>query len=298
MISDNIDGNFDLNNDGVYGINDVTAIFRVSGNNRIDASAAIGVAGTLTFRANNELESNVEIDYHEKDTALTIIKKINDANMGVVAYINHNSQLALKATAAGDNDRKNFMIRHLEDSGQFLVGFSGILKQSGPQGSFDYNRLDDIKKFLPSREHITITPKFNPASHMAVSESIMQDVDRISAARGKDVGGTGDFNTSNGIGDGSNALRIANIRHKNAMVDTNTTFNDFYTALISRTGTQGEEAKDRVKNQDVLLKNLGTCVNRSRGSTWTKRCRTWLRSSTATMPRRALLPLWTICLIR
>ena len=41
------------------------------------------------------------------------------------------------------------------------------------------------------------------------------------------------------------------------MVDTNTTFNDFYTAVISRTGTQGEEAKDRVKNQETLLKNLG-----------------------------------------
>ncbi len=253
VISDNVDGNFDLNNDG---LNDVTAIFKVSGNNRIDASAAIGINGTLTFVANTELESSVQIDYNTSDTALTIIKKINDAHMGVVAYMNHNGQLALKATAAQDMDKKNFMIRHLEDSGQFLVGLTGILKQSGPQGSFDYRRINDITKFLPGREHVTITPKFNPAAHMAVSDSIMMDVDRISAARGKDVGGTGDFNTSNGIGDGSNALRIANIRHKNAMVDTNTTFNDFYTAVISRTGTQGEEAKDRVKNQETLLKNL------------------------------------------
>jgi flagellar hook-associated protein 1 len=253
-VSDNVDGNVDLNNDGVY---DTSAIFKVSGNNKIDASAAVGISGTLTFVANNQLESNIQIDYNASDTALTIQKKINDARMGVVAYLDHNSRFALKATAAEDMDKKNFMIRHMEDSGQFLVGFTGILKQSGQQGSFDYRRTDDIAKFLPSREHITITPKFNPASHMAVSDAIMQDVDRISAARGKDVGGTGDFNTSNGIGDGSNALRIANIRHKNAMVDTNTTFNDFYTAVISRTGTQGEEAKDRVKNQDVLLKNLG-----------------------------------------
>jgi flagellar hook-associated protein 1 len=253
-VSDNVDGNFDLNNDGVY---DTSAIFKVSGNNKIDASAAIGISGTLTFVANNQLESNLQIDYNASDTALTILKKINDAHMGVVAYIDHNSRFAIKATAAEDMDKKNFMIRHLEDSGQFLVGMTGILKQSGQQGSFDYRRTDDIAKFLPSREHITITPKFNPASHMAVSDAIMQDVDRISAARGKDVGGTGDFNTSNGIGDGSNALRIANIRHKNAMVDTNTTFNDFYTAVISRTGTQGEEAKDRVKNQEALLKNLG-----------------------------------------
>jgi flagellar hook-associated protein 1 len=254
MISDNVDGNFDLNNDGMA---DVTAIFKVSGNNKIDASAAIGMSGTLTFVSNNELESSVPIDYNASDTALNIIKKINDAHMGVVAYMNHNGQFAIKATTAEDTDKKNFMIRHLEDSGQFLVGLTGILKQSGFQGSFDYRRTNDIAKFLPSREHITITPKFNPASYMAVSDNIMMDVDRISAARGKDVGGTGDVNTSNGIGDGSNALRIAHIRHKNAMVDTNTTFNDFYTAVISRVGTQGEEAKDRVKNQDTLLKNLG-----------------------------------------
>ncbi len=253
MISDNVDGNFDLNNDGV---NDVTAIFKVSGNNKIDASAAIGISGTLSFVANTALESNVQIDYNISDTALTIIKKINDAKMGVVAYINHNGQLAIKGTTAEDMDRKNFMIRHLEDSGQFLVGLTGILKQSGPQGAFDYRRTNDIIRFLPGREHITIAPKFNPASHMAVSDSIMQDVDRIAAARGKDVGGTGDVNTTNGIGDGSNALRVAHIRHQHAMVDTNNTFNEFYTAVISRTGTQGEEAKDRVKNQETLLKNL------------------------------------------
>ena len=50
------------------------------------------------------------------------------------------------------------------------------------------------------------------------------------------------------------------------MVDTNTTFNDFYTAVISRTGTQGEEAKDRVKNQETLLKNLGNLRESISGS--------------------------------
>ncbi|MCU0847140.1 MAG: flagellar hook-associated protein FlgK [Spirochaetes bacterium] len=252
-ISDNPDGNFDLNNDGV---NDITAIFKVAGNNKIDASAAIGITGTLTFVRNDETEAPAQIDYNASDTVLSVIKKMNDARMGVVAYVDHNSQLALKATIAGDTDKKNFMIRHLEDSGQFLVGFAGILKQSGAQGAFDYRRVNDIAKFLPQREHITVTPKFNPASHMAVSEAIMSDVDRISAAQGRDIGGTGDFNKSNGIGDGTNALRIARIRYKDAMVDNNTTFNDFYTSLISRLGAQGQEAKDRVNNQETLLKNL------------------------------------------
>ena len=253
IISDNIEGNHDLNNDGVL---DVTAIYKVSGNNKIDASAAIGIKGVLTFVTNTEMEADVQIDYSENDTVNTVIEKINDSKLGVAAYIDHNGQLSLKGTIAKDTDKKNFILRHLEDSGQFLVGLTGILKQSGAAGSFDYRRVNDIIKLLPDREHITITPQYNPASHMAVSDSIFNDIDKISAGQGKDIGGTGDFNTSNGVGDGTNALRIANLRHKNGMVDFNATFNEFYTSLISRIGSQGEEAEDRIKNQETLLKNL------------------------------------------
>ncbi len=223
---------------------------------KIDASAAIGIRGTLTFTSNDKFELEQQIDYTETDTLNTVMKKINDAKLGVAAYINHDGELALKGTVSGDKDKKNFMIKHLEDSGQFLVGLTGILKQSGAQGSFDYRRVNDIAKFLPDREHITITPRYNPAAYISVSDSVMFDVDNIAAAKGKDVGGTGDYNTGNGIGDGSNALLIANLRHKNAMIDKNTTFNDFYTSLISKIGSQGEEAKDRTENQETLLKNL------------------------------------------
>jgi flagellar hook-associated protein 1 len=252
-VSDNMDGNFDMNNDGV---NDVTAIFRVSGANRIDASAAIGVAGTLTFATNDGREQPVQIDYSQNDTVLSVIQRINDAHLGIVAYLNHNSQLAVKATVARDSDNRNFMIRHLEDSGQLFVGLAGILAQSGPQGAFDYRRVDDIRKFLPDREHITITPQFNPASYINVSDGIVRNVDRIAAAQGQDQGGTGNPNETNGIGDGTNALRIARLRHINAMVDQSTSFNDFLVSLVSRIGTQGEESETRVRTQETLLTNL------------------------------------------
>ena len=252
-ITDNVDGNYDLNNDGVT---DVTAIFRVTGNNAIDASAAIGVAGTLTFVTNDEREQQVQVDYNANDTVMTVLQRINNAHLGVVAYINHNSQLAVKATVAQDSDSRNFMIRHLEDSGQFLVGLTGILAQSGPQGAFDYHRVDDIRKFLPTGEHITITPQLNPGEHIFVSAGIRNNIDRIAAAQGVDVGGTGDSNESNGIGDGTNALRLARLRHINGMVDQSTTFNDFLVSLISKIGTQGEEAEDRVRSQETLLTNL------------------------------------------
>ncbi len=251
--SDSPVGNYDLNNDGVE---EITAVFKVSGSNRIDASAAIGVTGTLTFSRNNEVETPVFVDYNQNDTVNSVIRKINDSGAGVVAYLDHNSHIALKATTAEDDDRKNFIMRRLEDSGQFLVGLTGVLKQSGAEGAFDYRRLNDISKFLAPGEHITITPKGNPAANMAVSDSVMYDVDMIAAAKGNDIGGTGDYNTTNGIGDGNNALEIAAIRHKNGMVDRKTTFNDFYVSLVAKLGTQGEEAKDRVENQNTLLKNL------------------------------------------
>jgi flagellar hook-associated protein 1 FlgK len=252
-ITDNPDGNYDSDNDGV---SDVSAIFRVTGNNRIDASAAIGIAGTLTFVTNDELEQQVQIDYNENDTVLSVLQRINDAHIGIVAYINHNSQLAVKSTVAQDSDSRNFMIRHLEDSGQFLVGLTGILAQSGPQGSFEYHRVDDIRKFLPTGEHITITPQLNPASYVSISAGIQNNVDRIAAARGEDIGGTGDVNESNGIGDGTNALRLARLRHINGMVDQSVTFNDFLVSVVSRIGTQGEEAEDRLRSQETLLTNL------------------------------------------
>jgi flagellar hook-associated protein 1 len=252
-ISRNPEGNFDLNNDGV---DDVTAIYKVAGNNKVDSDAAIGISGTITFQTSDELHTEVKIDYRPDDTIDGIIKRINNERSGIVAYINHEGKLALKATLSKDDQKKHFMLRHVEDSGQLLVGLTGILKESGPAGSFDYRRVNDVRKFLPTGESITLTPKFNPASNMALDRSILNDVDKIAAAKGKDIGGTGDYNTTNGIGDGSNALEIARIKHKNSMIDKSTTFNDFYNSLIARIGTQGEEAKEMVKNQKTILNNL------------------------------------------
>ncbi|MBP7901183.1 MAG: flagellar hook-associated protein FlgK [Spirochaetes bacterium] len=253
MVSDNVEGNHDLNNDGVY---DVSAIFKVAGANKVDASAAIGITGTLTFVANDDIEGEIQISYAATDSIYDVMKKINDGHFGVNAYIDHNSHLALKATTAKDSDKKNFMIRHIEDSGQLFVGLAGILKQSGEAGSFDYRRINDIAKLLPDRERVTITPQYNPAAYMAISSDIVKDIDKIAAAQGKDIGGTGDFNKGNNIGDGSNSLRIANLRHKSAMVDSNSTFNDFYISLVAKVGSQGAESEDRVKNQETLLSNL------------------------------------------
>lgn len=252
-LSDKVDGSYDLDNDGM---DDVTALFKVAGTTRLDASAAVGITGTLSFALNDESEERVQIDYTRTDTVNSIIKKINDAKIGMSAYIDHNGHFAIKATAAKDNDRKNFMIRYMEDSGQFLVGMTGILQRNGRDGAYDYREIGAMRQLAPDREHLTLTPRTNPASYIAVSKDIMLDVDSIAAGKGQDIDGTNDFNTPNGIGDGTNAIAIANLRHKNTMVESSSSFNDFYISLISKIGSQGEESKDRVENQEMLLKNL------------------------------------------
>ncbi|MBN2435065.1 MAG: flagellar hook-associated protein FlgK [Spirochaetes bacterium] len=253
-LSENIEGNADLNNDGE---DDVSAIFKVAGKNRIDASAAIGINGTLLFRKNDGTETLLPVDYVSTDTANSVIQKINNAKLGVVAYMTHDGNFALKATAALDNPSRNFMIRHLEDSGQFLVGLTGVLQNSGPDGAYEYTELNAVRNLAPEGDHITLTPRKNPSVYMAVSKEIIDDVDNIASAQGIDSDGSGDYNLSNGVGDGQNALAIASIRHKNAMVQTSSTFDDFYISLISRIGSEGEESRDRVNNQEILLSNLG-----------------------------------------
>lgn len=254
-------GNYDLNQDGTA---EVTAVFRVTGTNTVDPRQPIGVAGTITLHRNNDEHSEVQIDYRADETLEAVIKKINDAKAGVVAYMNHDNQLALKATTSEDNRRTNFMIRHIEDSGQLLVGFAGILNQTGAAGAFDYRRTGEIGKLRSPLQDIRLTPNFHPASSIRVSEDIRNDIASIAAGRGKDIDGTGDYNTPNGAADGNNALLIAEaLKQGKPMVGHSDNIEDFYNGLISKLGTESRTAEDAVQRQKenlVSLNNLRQSV--------------------------------------
>ncbi|MCB1315785.1 MAG: flagellar hook-associated protein FlgK, partial [Leptospiraceae bacterium] len=254
---ENAMANYDLNNDGTA---EVTAVFRVTGQNTIDPARRVGVDGTLTFFRNDENNTEVRIDYSQDDTLNQVIKRINDADAGVVAYMNHDNQLALKATAASDDRRTNFMIRHLEDSGELLVGYTGILNASGSAGAYDFRRLDEINKLRAPLQDVTLTPIFHPASYLEISRDVRNDPATIAAGRGKDVGGTGDYNTAGGAADGSNALLIAAaLKQENRMVGHAANSEEFYNALISKLGTESRAAEDaslRLNDDLVTLNNL------------------------------------------
>lgn len=253
-IAENIFGNFDSDGDGQI---DKSAIYKVSGVNKLNPDSEIGINGTITLARANSSDERILIDYQSDDKVKDVINKINISGAGVVAYLNHNGHLSLKSKIASDHPRNNFMIRHLEDSGQFFVGLAGVLKNSGVQGSFSWNRINEVNKFQGGSIHFEITPDFHPARYMEVSETVLRNPNSIAASQGKDLGGTGDNNKSNGRGDASNALVIASIRGDKAiMVDSHASFDDFFTSMVSRVGAEARVAKDQVENKNNLLSNL------------------------------------------
>ncbi|RME89572.1 MAG: flagellar hook-associated protein FlgK, partial [Candidatus Hydrogenedentota bacterium] len=253
-LSRNIRGNYDFDGDGT---DDMTAIFRVAGRNKVEANRPIGIDGTLTFYRNDKDNTPVYITYRADETLNSVINRINRSGAGVVAYINHNNNLVLKGRIAEDNWQKNFMIRHIEDSGELLVGFAGLLQSSGPAGAFDYSRVDEINKFQSDLDRITLAPRFHPAGALFLSPEVEGNVALIATATGKDIGGTGDLNAANGAKDGSNALRIANaLKHETRMIGRYNTVDDFYNGVISKLGIESRTAREQQENQELILKNL------------------------------------------
>ncbi len=252
----NARGDYDLNQDGT---SEVTALFRITGTNVVDPDRRIGIQGTLRFFRNDRENTEVFVEYREDDTLKDVVQRINEANAGIVSYINHDNQLAIKAVRVENGDRRtNFMIRHLEDSGDLLTGYTGILFSSGAQGAFDFRRTGEISKIRSALEDITLTPIFHPSSHIRVSDNILRNPASIAAGRGKDINGTGDYNTANGSLDGANALIIAaGLKQAKRMIGNEVNPEEFYNSLIAKLGTESRTAEDAVQRfkDDILELN-------------------------------------------
>jgi len=253
-LSKNIRGNFDLNNDGQ---DEVSAVFKMAGKNSLVPDRPIGVSGTLTFVRNDENHTPVQIAYRENETLEDVIQKINKSGAGVVAYMDHRDRLVIKGLVAEDDWQKNFMIRHVEDSGELLVGFAGLLQNSGPGGAYDYRRIDEVQKLQVGRENISFSPVFHAAGALELSAGIRQNIGRIAASSGRDTGGTGDINNPNGSKDGSIAIKIAQaLNQNNTMVGTMNNALDYYNSIIAKLGVDGRAAIDKVESSKVIMKNL------------------------------------------
>ena len=240
---ENVNGNFDRNGDGVL---DHSYIFRFTGTTTLNPQDQIGFEGVMTFSGPS---GNVQVPYHPTDTVETVINRINDSNGEVKAYLDRNNNLVLKGTTAQNVENPDFVIRHVEDSGFFLTGYSGILAASGADGAYDFARADAVDSLAGAQ--FAVSPVLNPAGYIEVNGVIKNDVKSVAAAFRDDSGNVN-------AGDGRAAVEIASIRNTKVMIGHERTLDDYFADSVTNVGLKGEQAENNLKSHMAIMNDLRT----------------------------------------
>lgn len=240
---ENVNGNFDRDGDGAF---DHSYIFRFTGTTRLNPQEQIGFEGVMTFSGPS---GNVQVAYHPTDTVETVINRINDSNGEVKAYLDRNSNLVLKGTTARNMENPDFVIRHVEDSGFFLTGYSGILSASGEAGAYDYARADAVNSLAGAQ--FAVSPVLNPAGYIEVNNVIKNDVKSVAAAFRDDSGNVN-------AGDGRAAVEIASIRNTKVMIGHERTLDDYFADSVTNVGLKGEQAENNLNSHMAVMNDLRT----------------------------------------
>lgn len=238
---ENVNGNYDRNGDGVE---DTSYIFRMTGTNALKMQEQIGLSGTMTI---NGASGNIDVAYFSTDTVEDVINRINDSNGEVKAYLDRNSCLVLKATSSKGMENPDFVIRHVEDSGMFLTGYSGILQGSGEANAYDFNRANAVDVLAGAQ--FAVSPVLNPSAYIEVNGLIQNDVSSVAAA----------FKNSQGFAepsDGRAAVEMAAIRNTKIMIGSQRTFDDYFADTITNVGLKGEQAQNQLATQNKIMGDL------------------------------------------
>ena len=239
---ENTNGNYDRDGDGVL---DTSYIFRFTGTNKLDLQQQVGIEGTITLSGKS---GNVEIQYYHTDTVETVIARINDSQSEVKAYLDRDNHLVLKATASENMDNPDVVIRHVEDSGYFLAGYSGLLNGTGAANAYDFNQADSVNALVQGAQ-FAVSPVYNPAAYISVNSEVQKDVMSVAAGY-KDASG------STAVGDGRAAVEIASIRNTSIMVGSMRTFDDYFADSVTKVGLKGQQAETNLLSQNAIMDDL------------------------------------------
>jgi len=243
----NVNGNYDRSGDGVF---DSSYIYRINGQNQLDPMAQPGLEGVITLSGNDR---QIEVPYYSTDTVNDIVIRINNSGAEVVARLNREGKISLKGTPAelvdGQRVNPDFVIRHVEDSGHFLVGYAGLLLQSGAEGSFDWGRADAVTSLRGTPEDYALAPVAHPAGWVEVNPMLIKDPTNVAAGFG--------FNgRSANPGNGDAAMDIASIRNTPVMVGRLATFDDYFANSVGNIALMGEESERALATETQIMKYL------------------------------------------
>ncbi len=238
----NIAGNYDRDGDGAY---DHSYVYRLTGVNALDAQEQLGLAGTMRLSGPRGL---VDVEYRPTDTVGDLVRRINDSGADVTARLTSTGALQLRAKTASDGESPDFVIRHVEDSGEFLAGYAGLLAESGPDAAYSWDRADAVTGLRGGVDY-AVAPLAHPSGWIEVSSAVTRDLTSVAAGFG-----------SNGrpaeAGDGSAAIAIVRLRTAPVMVGSQKTFDDYFADAVASVGLKGERAGRMADTQSRVVKNL------------------------------------------
>jgi flagellar hook-associated protein 1 len=239
----NVLGNYDRDGDGAF---DSTYLFRINGANTLDAEEQIGLRGTMSLSG---ARANVDIEYFPTDTVGDIVSRINNASTEVVARLDRNGRLLLKATTAEEIGNPDFVLRHIEDSGQFLVGYAGMLLESGGDGAYDWEQADAVLSLRGGDAGFAVAPLAHPSAWIGVNPEIIRRPEAVAA-------GFGENGRAAAAGDGRAALAVASLRNTPVMIGTLTSFDEFFADVVADAGLRGEIAERSLETENLIMKEL------------------------------------------
>ncbi len=238
-------GNYDRNGDGEF---DSSYIFRVAGSNSLDPRDLIGIRGTMTLAGADE---NINLDYYPTDTVQDVIDRINNSTARINAVLDQDGKLVLRAMNSDRIGTPDFVIKHLEDSGEFLSGYAAVLAGSGADGGYDWETADAVTALRggDSPAVYAVAPLSHPAGWIEINRAVAADPMTIAS-------GFGENGRPANPGDGSAALAIASLRNKPLMIGKFTSFDQYFSSVVADIGLKGEQAETALETQNLVMKEL------------------------------------------
>ena len=139
----------------------------------------------------------------------------------------------------------------------YFLGHMSYFDEIAQTLALEMNAIHYAGHGTGSNVNVTGTAFFDPiatrqgaSKKLKVNDALFEDASLV-AASGDD--GTGH---TLGIGDGSNALRMAQLKHATVLENDSASFDDYYEAFLATLGTQGQGATTMATNQRALTTQI------------------------------------------
>ncbi|MBP7654363.1 hypothetical protein KA977_13135, partial [Candidatus Dependentiae bacterium] len=99
-------------------------------------------------------------------------------------------------------------------------------------------------------------PIENAAFAFSVSKEVQNDINKLATIGGVDTNLDGISDVSNGPGDNTNCLKLANLKYTPYLNSRTTTFNDYFSSLVSKIAVETKTANTNAETKEALITNL------------------------------------------